>query len=184
MPPKIPKKIPPWIKRFTEFAKTKERKHDVQQSLDVFNEVLEKRWDMFLEQCEKEQQDVPTKTRNVDPIKTLGKAFNKVAERIDEAKDNEALIQQYKDRVTKVVPPQIRSVLGSSGVSDVKNQELATLVDDLGKGLAQVENSIQKVSKHPAVKSSSDLQQDTTTASATLAKVSQDLEQLKETIHV
>lgn len=187
MAPRCPKKVPPYLAKFGEFAKKKERKHDVQNSIDVFLQLLTKHWDAFLEEMEKEQSNTPVKTRNVDPIKSLGKAFNKVVERVEEADNNDMLIQQYKDRVKKVVPVQMRDVFGGSSNSSTatENKELAELVEHASQSLAQLTTATQKVSQELATASgpkSEVLKKDAETLLHITHQVSHSIEQMKESL--
>jgi methyl-accepting chemotaxis protein len=187
MPPRCPKKVPGYLAKFGEFAKKKERKHDVQNSVDVFLQLLTKHWDAFLEEMEKEQSNTPAKTRNVDPIKSLGKAFNKVVERVEEADNNDMLIQQYKDRIKKVVPAQMRDVFGdgTGSTTTSENKELAQLVEHASQSLAQLTTATQKVSHELSTASgpkSDALKKDAEALLHITGQVSHSIEQMKESL--
>jgi hypothetical protein len=151
MPPKVPKKIPPWVNTFSEFAKTKERKRDVQQSIDMYSEILTKHWDAFVEKSQGDQSERPAKKRNVDPIKSMGKAMDKVAERVEEVKDNQELLKQYKERMKDVVPDQIKAVLsdvvggGVSMGSAESPEDLNRIIQQTTESLDVLNQTTQKV---------------------------------------
>lgn len=186
--PKVPKNIPPWLTKFAAWAKTKERKHDVQQSIDTFMQVISNRWETFVEQSVKDQSDKPSKPRNIDPIKNLGKAFNKVAERVREVPDNEPeMLEQLKTKVRNVIPPQMKEVLSddnnnNNNVSDVDHTELVSLVEQVSENLAEVENTINRVTSHSALQSVEDLKQDAAQLTDKLAKAVQTIDQVRDSL--
>lgn len=112
MSKKAPKKVPVWIGTFATFAKGQERGSEAQHALDTFPPLLTKHWPAFLEKQATDLAERPTKkTKTVDPIKNLGKAMDKVAEYVASAKDNQALLSEYKKRMREIVPDEIRPVL-------------------------------------------------------------------------
>ena len=98
---------------FVEFSKTKERDANVRNSLDVFQEIITKRWEAFTQHVQNEQKAAPSKKKPIDPIKNLGKAMNKVVERIDEIQDqgNQELLKEYTEKVQNAIPEQMKPLL-------------------------------------------------------------------------
>lgn len=184
MPPKVPKKIPPWVNTFSEFAKTKERKRDVQQSIDMYSEILTKHWDAFVEKSQEEQSERPAKKRNVDPIKSMGKAMDKVAERVEEAKDNQELLKQYKERMKGVVPDQIKAVLSDvvGGVplgSSETPEDLNRLIQQTTESLDVLNQTTKKVLSYANVD-----HKDAELTVQSLQNVTSNIEELQKSLNV
>jgi hypothetical protein len=167
--PKVPQKIPPWLATFVTFAKTKEKKTQTHQSLDLFLQVLTNHWEAFTEQNEKEKEENPPKPRNIDPIKSLGKAMEKVAERVAEAEGNEPLLKQYIDRVKQVVPEEMKTVLSEvSGVTNNHREEksfssensshLLSLVEKASQGMVELAAQTQTITENADKISPADFQ--------------------------
>lgn len=181
MPIKVPKKIPPWVDKFSEYVKSKEKKRDVQQCVDMHNELLKKHWEEFAAKSSEDANTRPAKKRNVDPIKSMGKAMDKVAERVEEAKDNQELLKQYKERMKGVVPDQIKSVL-----SDVMGEKasVSTSPDDLNRLIQQTTENLdvlnqttQKVLSYANID-----RKDAELTIQSLQQVSQSIEELKDSL--
>ena len=183
MSKKIPQKIPGWLATFADFAKDKERKREVRDAIDVFNQLLTKHWEAFREKTAPETEERPKKKRNVDPIKNLGKAMDKVAERVEEAKDNKELMKQYQDRVKSVVPEQMKPVL-SALVGDVPmgsgtSHDLSRLMDQTAQGLYKLAQVTQRVLTYANVN-----QSDAEVAVQSLDQVTHHIEELRESLKV
>jgi len=182
---KVPKKIPPWVAAFSEFSKTKERKREVQQSMELYSEILTKHWEAFVEHNQSEQTDRPAKKRAVDPIKSMGRAMEKVAERVEDAKDNQELLRQYQDRMKDVVPEQIKSVLSAAvggnynngGDSAMDRSDVSRLIQEATDNLGVLSQATQRILNYANVN-----QPDADQAAQSLTQVSQSIENLKDSI--
>ena len=182
---KVPKKIPPWVAAFSEFSKTKERKREVQQSMELYSEILAKHWEAFVEHNQSEQSDRPAKKRAVDPIKSMGKAMEKVAERVEDAKDNQELLRQYQERMKDVVPEQIKSVLSAAvggnynngGDSAMDRSDVSRLIQEATDNLGVLSQATQRILNYANVN-----QPDADQAAQSLTQVSQSIENLKDSI--
>ena len=185
---KIPKKIPPWISKFAEFAKSKERKLETKQAIDVFTQILTNRWDNFLEANAKEQEEKVPRQRNVDPIKTLGRAFSKVAEQVEGARENPVLVQHYKERVKQTIPPILTDTFQVSNAPHQQQHQpqenkgdIVSLVDEASQGLVEIEQYMKQClsgsDSTPGDSDSADSK-----AFETLTAVSQNLEQIKDSL--
>lgn len=178
-PVKIPKKIPTWIKSFSDFAKTKENERKVHQSLDLYSELLTKHWEAFMEHNQSEQSERPTKKRAVDPIKSMGKAMEKVAERVEDAKDNQELLSQYRDRMKESVPDQIKPVLSAvlGDGSGLDHSNISHFIQQATDNLGVLSQVTQRVLSYANVDRT-----DADQAVQSLTQVSQSIEDLKDSI--
>lgn len=183
---KVPGKIPPWVASFSEFVKTKERKREVQQAVELYSEILTKHWDAFVEHNQSEQSERPAKKkRAVDPIKRMGVAMQGVAERVEEAKDNQELLRQYQERMKNVVPEQIKSVLSAavggnynnSGDSAMDRSDVSRLIQEATDNLGVLSQATQRILNYANVN-----QPDADQAAQSLTQVSQSIENLKDSI--
>jgi hypothetical protein len=182
MPIKVPKKIPPWVDKFSEYAKSKEKKKDVQHCVDMHSELMKKHWEEFSAKTSEEATTRPAKKRNVDPIKSMGKAMDKVAERVEEAKDNQELLKQYKERMKGVVPDQIKSVLSDvmgERVQSTSPDDLNRLIQQTTENLDVLNQTTQKVLSYANVD-----QKDAELTMQSLQQVSQSIEELKGSLSV
>lgn len=183
---KVPGKIPPWVASFSEFAKTKENERRVQQSLDLYSEMLTKHWEAFREHNQSEQSERPAKKRAVDPIKRMGKAMQGVAERVEEAKDNKELLQQYQERMKDVVPDQIKAVLSavvgssssnSNGDGGSDHSDLSRLIQQAADNLGMLSQTTQRVLSYANVN-----RNDADQAVQSLTQVSQTIDDLRDSL--
>jgi methyl-accepting chemotaxis protein len=182
---KVPGKIPPWVASFSEFVKTKERKREVQQTVELYSEILTKHWDAFVEHNQSEQSERPAKKkRAVDPIKRMGVAMQGVAERVEEAKDNQELLRQYQEQMKGVVPEQIKSVLSAvvgggniGGDSTLDRSDVSRLIQQATDNLGVLSQATQRVLSYANVDRT-----DADQAVQSLTQVSQSIEDLKDSI--
>ena len=188
--PKVPKKIPTWFESFATFAKSKEKKRDVQHSIDIFTQVLTARWPEFIDQTNQDVKTNPPKARKIDPIKNLGKAMEKVSSVVEEAQDNNVLLDQIKDRMKGSVPENIKPML-SEIMGDNNLNEMETVKDDgkitlllfgASKGLDELANINEQLSKNVQNFGSVDIN-DLATSSKVLTQVTDNINKLKETFH-
>jgi len=118
--PRVPKNPPAWLNTFLEYAREKEKRGDGKRALEKFEEVLEKRWEKFVD---KMHEDAPEpKRRKVDPMKSLGNAMKKVAAQVDEVGDDPDQISEFRDRLMETLPPQVQSLLQPALPQDVVEQ--------------------------------------------------------------
>jgi ABC-type transporter Mla subunit MlaD len=115
----------------------------------------------------------------------MGRAMQNVAERVEEAKDNQELLKQYKERMRGVVPEQIKSVLsdvvgggGGSDANKTSTEEWSRLLQQTADNLDALSQTTQKVMGYANVE-----QRDADMATQTLNQVSQGLEDLKESLN-
>lgn len=186
MPPKVPKKMPPWIALSAEFIKKNEHGRDVKQAVDLYTTLLTKHWEAFVEKTSEENggSERPAKKRNVDPIKTMGNAMNKVAQQVEEAKDNQPLLQQYQERVKSVIPDAIKSTLSAvvgdeTKVGGAGSDDLTRLIQETSQNLNVLAQKTQKVFDFANVSHSNNLRQD---AESAVQKITQNIEELREVI--
>jgi hypothetical protein len=188
--PKIPKKIPSWFESFATFAKSKEKKRDVQNSIDIFTQVLTARWPEFIEQTNQDSKSAPApKSRKTDPIKNLGKAMEKVSCVVEEAQDNNVLLDQIKDSMKGCVPenikPMLSEIVGGSGL-DVTDMDMvkddgkiSLLLSGASKGLDELTNINQQLSIHAKESGSVNLQ-DLDVSNKVLNQVADNINQIKK----
>ena len=156
---KIPKKIPSWLQSFAAFAKSKEKKKDIRDSIDIFSQVLNTRWVEFVEQCHQENKSAPSKPRKVDPIKNMGKAMEKVSSVIEDAQDNSVLMDQIKDRMKESMPesikPMLSEIIGPTGDTEMSGssysgdqKQISPLLHETSRGLQELLQVNQEVSNN------------------------------------
>jgi len=132
--PKIPKKVPKWLTDFTEYARNKE-KRDGKDAIDAFESIIEKRWDRFVSQCEKDAP--PPKKRKIDPIKTFANAAKKMADSLPEGGEELKNVQaQLKD----VVPEHLQMLLQPT---DVTPPRVLEEIERLYEESAQSKNALE-----------------------------------------
>jgi len=184
MPPKVPKKMPPWIALSADFIKKNEHGRDVKQAVDAYTTLLSKHWEAFVEKTSEESNtERPAKKRNVDPIKTMGNAMNKVAKCVEEAKDNQPLLQQYQERVKSVIPesikPTLSAVVGDETKFGTGTDDLSRLIQETSQNLNVLTQKTQKVFDFANVSHSNNLRQD---AESAVQKITKNIEDLRESL--
>ena len=194
MSKKLPKKMPVWLSTCSEFIKKHEKKRDIQQSVTLFMELLTKHWDAIVQESAAEKSERPTKKRNVDPIKSMGKAMDRVAERVEEAKDNQELMKQYRERMKEVVPDTIKTVLSESlgdvamGENSSQHQQqhpdVSALIERTSQNLDTLNQTAQKVLSFAAENQSSELKRDAEMTVQTLHAMTQNIEELRDSLAV
>lgn len=110
----MPKTPPAWLGSFIDYAKTKEKKIDVKNALQTFEDVLSKRWNRFVETVKEEKANEPErKKRKVDPIKSFETAMKKVAKHIDEEKaaHPDSYQRDIGSKLQQVVPSQVQELI-------------------------------------------------------------------------
>ena len=191
--PKIPKKVPNWITPFIDFAKQQETKKDVQRALDTFQQVINNRWADFAASVEDEQKESPPKTRKVDPVKAFGKALERVADQAEIFGEDDVVMNEYKERLTKVVPEQVKplfqelisSASGSPIITDEKEkQKVNGLIAQTSKDLTELAATTKRVSEHADSIHSAPLKQEAESAVQTIHRVANNFNQLKSVYDV
>jgi hypothetical protein len=109
--PRVPKKVPKWLQEFNEYARSKEKRAANKEAIDVYETILEQRWDRFVAQCN--ENAPPAKKRKTDPLKTLENAMKKVAAEVDSLPEDGKELMQVKERLLNSVPPQVQVLLQS-----------------------------------------------------------------------
>ena len=204
---KIPKKIPAWIESFSAFAKTKERKKDTQNSIDVFSSVIKSRWDEFVEQQKagQEEKNSQKKPRTTDPVKNLGKAMKKVGDVIEDAKDNTVLLDNIRDQMKNSVPENVKPILSeiignsenynddamSTSVhiqgqehghrSTEESEKVKDLLSETSKNLKELANVNKRVYRFVEPMGNDSMSEDIGEATRVMGQVTDHINQLKET---
>jgi len=172
---KVPKKIPPWVAAFNVYVKGQDPSAKVHQVVDTHAELLSQHWAAFVEQAHEAQANRPAKKRDVDPFKSMGKAMEKVAAQVDEAKNDRGLLQQYQDRIKEVVPDQIKPAL--SAAVGGHPLDLAKLLQRATDDLNVLSQTTQRVISYANVD-----REDAHQAVHSLTQVSQSFETLRDSI--
>lgn len=128
--PRVPKNVPGWLPAFIVYARTKERKGDNKRALDVFETVLEARWTQFSEHMA-ENQPEPKPRKPADPLKSMNNAMKKVAQEMEQASNNPAQFQEFRNKVLENTPAQLQEVFQppAAAVNDDVVQRIHELCD-------------------------------------------------------
>jgi hypothetical protein len=122
-----PQKIPPWIASFAEFVRKSNKGEndmegdiddDTNETLESYAALLAKHWELFYLEMKDKKKSKPSKKKTTDPMKTLGTAMDRVAGLVQDAKDNQELLQQYQERLREIVPEEIKTMMLQLGHDD------------------------------------------------------------------
>lgn len=108
--PRVPKIVPQWLPEFCEYGREKEKKAATRDALNTFEDVLERRWDKFVDK-KNEEAPPPKKRKPADPVKSLENAMKKVAKEVDGMPEGDAQLEQVRDRLRQSMPPQVQALL-------------------------------------------------------------------------
>ena len=181
MPGKPPKKVPVWMDKFVAFVKKTDKDNtDLHAALDMVSQSLTHHWTAFVEQETVQQEEKPKKVRKTDPIKNLGKALDKVADRVEEADGDDNLLKQYKEKVSKVVPQKMRPMFSEFGASG--NPELVNLVKKTSKTMRQLKALAKKLAQHAQQLKAQDLISDAQNAMETIDQVTENIDQMETVV--
>ena len=175
--PKVPKKVPTCLAVFGEYVKKHEQDQSTHNTVDAYSKLSGDKWEQFYAEYSKTHEEKPKKKRaTADPFKSLGKVLAQVAERVDAVNGDDAAMTQYKDQIQQSVPPRIKPMFSSEGKGKTKN--LSKLIEKTNKNLTTLIDVTKKV--HSQVDDT--LKVHTQSAVDTLGKMSENMQQLEDTI--